>query len=81
MPIVILANSMFLYFYSLTKWSRHEPAALKRMDKGHTDHWSKTKHKTVTLFTSGKDSKTHFFPGERFPHEEVPTRKSWHTVI
>lgn len=62
--------------YSLTNWSRHEPAALQRADKGHTDHWSKTKHKTVTVFTSGKDSKTHFFPGERYPHEEIPTGKN-----
>ncbi|XP_057290651.1 uncharacterized protein LOC130613316 [Hydractinia symbiolongicarpus] len=60
----------------LSNWSRHEPASIKRSDLGNTDHWAKTKHKNVTLFTTGVDKKTHFYPGERYPHEVPPKTAS-----
>lgn len=54
----------------LTRWSRHEPAILKKETvKSNSDEWTKTKHKNCLLITSGRDGKTHVFPGGRFPHE------------
>ena len=68
----LINTSLTLLNYSLTNWSKQEPAAIKRSTLGNTDHWSKTKHKNVTLFTTGTDKSTNFFPGERCPHEIPP---------
>lgn len=55
----------------LTHWSRHEPASIRRKSKCNTDHWTKTKHKNVTVTTCGKDQSVHTFPGIRGSYEEA----------
>jgi len=60
----------------LTNWSRHEPATINRSALGNTDHWAKTKHKNVTLFTTNNKGETHFYPGERCLYELPPKEAS-----